>query len=1260
MTGQDRRLREVPFDRWNVMREHPSQTRNGTAPKALSLATGAVSEGVEPSRQPLTFGDARFQILRKLGEGGMGRVYEAYDRQRKCGVALKSLVRRDADGVYLLKNEFRSLADVVHPNIVRLHELFGDERQWFFTMELVDGVRFDEWLGTPLSEGTTGTSTGGAKLNGARLRAAFAQLGEGIAAIHAAGKLHRDLKPSNVLVTAEGRVVVLDFGLAIEPARRGQADATGEFSIVGTPTYIAPEQAAGAPATSASDCYAIGVMLFEALTGRLPFLGQAHEVLLRKQLRAAPSLRLARVPSDLAGLCDSLLARDPSARATLEEVRAILRSSLTRDSSGDTAYSNADRDLLVGRDRELSELRHAFNAAREGRPTVVFVSGESGAGKTALCSAFIEELPSSEQVIVLKGRCYEGENVPYKGIDSLVDGVTQFIRTRSAGEIAAFVPKQLNALARVFPVLGRIDGMTHAAQSESVDPVELRDRAFGEFTDLLASLRRQRPLICWIDDAQRLDRDAIALLDHFLSARANVPVLMILSHRSERSECSSNLSRLRSTLSNQQHWCLTEVSVTSLSPSAARLLATELLAENRRDLAGEVASESSGNPFFVRALARHLNRCDTKTPPVLKSALLAQIDQLEPSARNLLECVAVAGSPLPISDALEATGSTHVDSDLLRAERLLRRNGHGHDLTIECYHDKIREIVSQLLPPTRATALHEALFAVLEMRSDADPRLLALHARGMGHHTKAAMYAVLAAKHASASLAFDQAALFYEQALNSATLGNDAERQLRVHLAESLANAGRGEEAAAAFVEAARASSRDVGLELSARAGKLLLNHGHVADGKRLLSTVLRTLNSRLPENPVWARFLFVWERLRLRLRGLSFRANHENLSTSRKRELDILWSSVHGLQSVDLIGAACLNTRYVRIALDSGIVEHVARALACEAYMTAGDRSLESRNETLLLRAEALARQSGEIETIAFVDVARGISAYAYGDQRRCRMLCEHAIQTLLKNCTGAAYELSRARQFSLLAAGELGDVVSPREVTALIDDGWKRGDISGAIAFTGLTVLVRLFQHADEDVLRHVAEARKRWRAPRYFTWTDWFLLIAELYLDVYTGQLRGGLDRLLSAWPAMETAGFTRSPVRPALCFYRGAIALAVSREGGRDAMQLRSLAQQSAQKLLSVRAPFAEAYGQTLAGWVEHDLGRTDEAIARFRNAVRAFETSGMLVYAAVVRAKLASLVGDDADAVLEGESEQFAAMRTTDMGTAMRLLMLGLS
>ena len=231
-------------------------------------------------------GTERFRILHRLGRGGSGAVYAARDRESGCDVALKVLHDTNPETLLLLKNEFRSMAELHHPNLVRLGELVEDDGQWFVSMELVDGVDALVYV-RPGSSGGGGDTA----FDERRLRHVLPQMVLGLSALHAAGKVHCDVNPTNVMVTAEGRVVILDFGIIRDVGRR----TTSGRGFEGTPAFMAPEQVLGEEVGPEADLYGLGAFLYAALTGEPPFTGCVQEILEAKVSRkASPPRSLGR------------------------------------------------------------------------------------------------------------------------------------------------------------------------------------------------------------------------------------------------------------------------------------------------------------------------------------------------------------------------------------------------------------------------------------------------------------------------------------------------------------------------------------------------------------------------------------------------------------------------------------------------------------------------------------------------------------------------------------------------------------------------------------------------------------------------------------------------------------------------------------------------------------------------------------------------------------------------------------------------------
>jgi tRNA A-37 threonylcarbamoyl transferase component Bud32/tetratricopeptide (TPR) repeat protein len=920
--------------------------------------------------------NGRFELVDRLGEGSFGVVYEAIDHKRNTTVALKTLRRFEPAALYRFKQEFRSLADADHPNLVSLYELFAEDDEWFFTMEMVHGLPLVDSVRGRLSSilslssvsemqtveldpvSTPHTET----LQVDRLWLAMSQIADALSAIHELGILHRDIKPSNVLLTVEGRAVVLDFGLAAE---LGGSELEAAQVISGTPRYMSPEQAAGKPLTEASDWYSLGVMLYEALTGVAPFTGPSRELLLEKNLHEAPAPRelVHDIPEELNLLCRDLLRLDPADRPSGADIARRLAAGCSRTSTTTAAPPRQHSAPLMGRESHLAALDDAARIARD-TAAVVCIQGRSGMGKSALVRRFLRQARTRDSaVVVLSGRCYEQESVPYKAVDSLIDHLARYLAEQSATADPVPLPPDIVALSRLFPVLREVPAVERLRHTFRAPPdsQELRRRAFAALRDVLAVLARTRPLILYIDDLQWGDVDSAIALTELVRPPDPAPLLMILSYRSEEAGTSALLKTLLPALRVPAAGrALKEIDVGELSFEDARNLARRLLEgfHTAATHADAIARESGGSPFFVQELARRVADSGELLP--LDQILQARVAQLPADARELLELVALTGQPLDL-DVAASAATTPIDSlaalRQLRVRRLVRTHGAADAIALEAYHDRIREAVVAALPAAATREHHARLATAWEASGQGDPELLLTHHQGAGHPEQAAGYAAQAADRADDALAFDRAARLYRLALELRPVSGAEGRPLRTRLAGALANGGRGLDAAEAYLQAAEGAPPAEQLELEQRAAGQYLGSGYFDQGIRMADRVLRQVGMKLAPTPTHALVSIVLRRAFLRLRGLRFTERpRAEIAPALLTRLETMRQIMSALGMADIIRGLELQLRYQMLALRSGDLEHGTYALVVmvvNSAIVSVKRGAATRADELLARTK-------------------------------------------------------------------------------------------------------------------------------------------------------------------------------------------------------------------------------------------------------------------------------------------------------------------
>jgi len=1247
----------------------------------------------------------------------MGVVYEAFDRERNTRVALKTIRTLTASSLLRFKNEFRALQDLQHPNLVRLDELFEEGGTWFFTMEMVDGIDFTSYVrpnaplrparlaeATPAPSETpptatpsattatapatraaaadTGDSTQptmpvstGASLEAAarfplrrkradpaqrppaafderRLRQAMRQLVRGIAALHDAGKVHRDVKPANIRVTAEGRVVLLDFGLVTD-AVRNQVEAT----TVGTVTYMAPEQLAGASADAAADWYSVGVTLYLALTGKRPFSGDTEEVAARKQLvdPLTPDDMVTGVPTDLNDLCMQLLQRDPARRADgATALRMLGEDALEPEAA---LAPRAAAQVFVGREPELAILAGAFAEVQRGSPIALLVSGESGVGKSALVRQFLDAA-AGPTTVTLAGRCYERESVPYKALDQVMDALGRFLARVPPDELAALLPEKIALVAGVFPALHQVElieqavaraATTAADAPRSLDPFHSRAAMFAALRELWTRLCRRWPLVVTIDDLQWADADSLSLLSDLTRAPAAPPFLLAVTVRTSSDARAHQPAALRTHLGEN----VRELHLERLPPPAARALVARLLAGSAGASAGtgatvaaSVAEEAGGHPLFIEALVRHrLLHPESSGPLRLDEALIARAAALEPAAALVLTYICVAGGPIQQEACAHAAGVPFGDFGplvaTLRAANLVKTHGVRRSDSVEPYHDRVRESVVARLALDDVEKLHGRLAHALEAGGHADLELLAFHFHLGGDARRAARHAARAAEQALAALAFELAARLYRMALEL-NPGTPAHAQrLRVGLAEALGNSGRGRDSAEAYLVAAEEAPEHTSpaekLELRRRAAEQLLMSGRIDEGLAVMRTVLDSVGMKMPETPRRALVSLLVNRARVRLRGGGLRVKlrpASEIAPALLARIDTCWSTAMGLAIVDTIRGADFQTRHILLALQAGEPYRVACALAAEAGFAAAEGGpARARTERLVREAERLAVQVGHPNALGFAAFAAGTADYLVGKWRSALTLCDRADAIFRERCAGVTWWIDTIQYFALECLAYSGNMAELcRRVPLLLENAQARGDLYAATNLQiGIPNMCWIVKDEVEAARRHVIEGMSGWSHAGFHI-QHVAQKLAEGQTDLYLGDGASAHRRVVAAWGAITGAIIFRVQLtRIATYHQRARAALSAATAAGSTRRALVDDARRCASKIAGEHMAWADPLAALVRAGVRHLQGDDERARSALEEAVRGFDATDMALYAHAARRRHGMLVGGDAGA-----------------------------
>lgn len=543
-----------------------------------SLEEIDVTETLETPKKELTTGFTfanRYQIIEELGKGGMGKVYKVLDKETNEKVALKLIkpeIAADEKTIERFRNELTTARKISQKYVCRMYDLNREEGSYFITMEYVPGEDLKDFM-----------KRSGQLAVGTVIRI-IKQVCEGLEEAHRLGIVHRDLKPSNIMIDKEGNARIMDFGIARSLEAKG---ITGAGVMIGTPEYMSPEQAEVKEVDQRSDIYSLGVILYEMVTGRVPFEGETplgiamkHKIEMPKDPRELND----QIPEAISHLILKCMEKEREKRyQEAEEILSELKNieegipAIAAPSMPDIPEFLIEREkepaevkkpVFVARGQELDKLGKFFKASLAGNGRVAFITGEAGSGKTALVQEFARSAQKrQEDLIVASGSCnaHAGIGDPYLPFREVLSFLTGDVEARwDAGAITRehasrlwnLIPLSVKALLETSPdLIGTfVPGealVTRAAayarggaawltqfkklveRKAALPPDSMlqQNDLFEQYVRMLQTLAKHQPILLVLDDLQWADKGSINLLFHLGRRIEGSRILIIGAYR---------------------------------------------------------------------------------------------------------------------------------------------------------------------------------------------------------------------------------------------------------------------------------------------------------------------------------------------------------------------------------------------------------------------------------------------------------------------------------------------------------------------------------------------------------------------------------------------------------------------------------------------------------------------------------------------------------------------------------------------------------